>query len=423
MKDEFVEEDRSGGKYIPPVTADLLMSWEAECCRAHQRHTLWNPRDADCPMIPLGRMLNQLFDKRVDFESTWTRSERSANKWSRLSKNDWVRRANALSSSSFEVRANTLGRFLDGGVHEDRHDVWGQAAPHLLRVLLQGSHAPGALRTASDSNASSSEAPASSGSPFWEQWRPNDPAERIIQFFFPKSRLRQITNSKPGVSTPTDRVPKPKWFADPAYRHRPEPIGTCEAIAEMRALLYHARHGARSTIVRISGGPRFVQANSVGQLTDSGLMTLECLAGGVTVAFVYPDPEVTGPSAASTGLEAFLTVARSVLSGDATKRLLVKPLKPWMHVKSADGRQNWSGELLSSSHRWIAHDCRLPESAKDYAVFQKWSALMLSRQPKHGPCAYLAEADEISAAFTWIQTFVPELSMESAAPPLVVRST
>jgi hypothetical protein len=217
-------------------------------------------------------------------------------------------------------------------------------------------------------------------------------AERITSFFFPRSDEKRSESQR-----------MPLGFFEPQFQNHAEQVRTAEAISEIYALAYATDPSlispsaqklgmGKSTIVRTSGHKRFVQVAPDGTLTSSGYATINALAHGVEVWFLYPKSTEAERSA-----KRFSEIAKKTLrSSGRIKTLHLKRIQRAQKVKI--GTQTfWSSDYLSRVLRFVYHECTPAQELN----LRPWTNLMMSRAPRFGPCAWSPTADEIDEFAKW----------------------
>jgi len=94
----------------------------------------------------------------------------------------------------------------------------------------------------------------------------------------------------------------------------------------------------------------------------------------------------------------FLACARKRLKPDALDRLRLVPVNPG---KLACGENStlWGGEYLSRTLRFVYHGCEPLALAQAGRSWERWTTLLVSRDPQWGPCAFqTAEQDVVRSS-------------------------
>ena len=362
------------------LPAAFLRQLEAELCRSKHRSAWWTGAETDAGAV--GRMTCRFLDCRN--QTQWVRAKHGELSQTRL--------LEKLENVGHVLSSATLSNYLNGKANTGGNRDWYAVAPAMLRLVLQGTRDVA-------------------------QGEQSKLVDRIVEFFFPKG-------FKPG-NVEVDR--NKAWYFHPKLKRLDMPATTEEAVAEIRAIAFYcgpeAATRGRATIVRTSGQKRFLQLDGRGQLTSSGLATLDALRAGVDVAFVFPD--LVEPTDAERSARHFYRIAQRRLDPVALGHLQLAPVKPG-DLRPGDAGATWGGEYLSRTLRYVYHRCEpdvAPGSATSGAHrWEPWSTLLVSRDPQWGPCAYQTDDQDV-AAFEqwWVEFRAPSAGAATETAPLKIR--
>lgn len=243
--------------------------------------------------------------------------------------------------------------------------------------------------------------------------------ERIVSYFVPSAK---------GVGIdPRNRYPGQRGdFFDEEHRFKEEPARAAEAISPIRQMAFIMSHDklhskgprtAHAEIIRSSSSKRFLQVTDDNDLTYAGQVSLDALRSGVRLQFIFPGP-CEPPTDADASAHAFAEHCRKCLPEQSMRRLALTPCS-----RDAVKDNFWSGDYLSRLLRLVYHAYRMGDHLADelrqlhemaqatrdaehckriWNVPSEYKFLIMSRDPKFGPCAWCPSSEEISDFRDWV---------------------
>lgn len=316
-----------------------------------------------------------------------------------------------------KLAGGTLDGFLNGKGGTQRKKAWGQLSRQLAAMFMLGDSGLTALRDIEPILQPETAEDRADRIRAYLNWKPLEESGeeiliRTIRLLIPPLHDKvdkKFNNGSASQPHPNDESRNNRWYFDSAFRSWTVPARNTEARSELRRLAYFAAGGQSRTkalICRVSGGAEFLQVETGGDtadpamqsLTPSGALTIAALRAGAAAVFVCP-----AGTQAETTAQAFEKVAteelRSMGCPDAARRVRI--------VRIDSTKSDWMHECW----RFVYHSLQFSPAprgnTKQESIRQQLDQfredpvnerlLMLSREPRFGPCAFPMELREIES--------------------------